>query len=131
MLLYVMIDVAKHVKQWRFSAEEDLAAARELISNKRPRHGLFFAHLAIEKLLKALVTQNTQEVAPKTHALLRLAERAGLVLSDVQRDFLGEFDRYQIEGRYPEFLEESPGLDEAETALLSAVEMIEWLKSQL
>jgi HEPN domain-containing protein len=131
MLLPVMINVSKHIDHWRSGAAEDLAAARELISNRRTRHGLFFAHLAIEKLLKATVTQNTGEVAPKTHALLRLAEIANLVLSDEQRGFLGEFDRYQIEGRYPEFLEEPPGQDEADAAFASAEEMIEWLKSQL
>lgn len=131
MLLFVMIDVSKHVGHWKVGAEEDWAAARELVSNRRPRHGLFFAHLAIEKLLKALVTLSTGAVAPKTHALLRLAEIAGLSLSDEQRDFLGEFDRYQIEGRYPEFLEESPGQDEADAALLSAEGMFEWLNSQL
>ena len=78
------------------------------------------------------------EIRPqaRSNALLRTSQSLYIclyicVLSDEQQDFLGEFDRYQIEGRYPEFLEESPGQDEADAALLSAGKMMEWLKSQL
>ena len=126
-----MVDVPKHVAYWSASAEEDWDAALSLISSKRNRHGLFFIHLALEKMLKALVTQHTGAVAPKIHALIRLADRAGLSLAEEQRDFLGEFDRYQIEGRYPELLEASPGREETDTALKAADEMFKWLKSQL
>lgn len=126
-----MIDVPKHISHWRSGADEDWSVACDLISGRRTRHGLFFAHLAIEKLLKALVTKHTGEVAPKTHALLRLADKAALPLSGEQREFLGEFDRYQLEGRYPELLDAPPEQEEAETALSSAGEMVEWLKNQL
>jgi HEPN domain-containing protein len=43
---------------------------------------LFFAHLALEKLLKAHVCRATRDLAPRVHALLRLAERAGLMLPE-------------------------------------------------
>ena len=127
----VMLDVPKHVAYWCASAEEDWDAALSLIAGKRNRHGLFFVHLALEKMLKALVTQHTGQVAPKIHALIRLADRADLSLTEERRDFLGEFDRYQIEGRYPELLGEAPGSEETDAALSAADEMFKWLKSQL
>ncbi|MEW5801581.1 MAG: hypothetical protein AB1847_05675 [bacterium] len=38
--------------------------ARELIEHGRSRHGLFFAHLALEKVIKAHICRHTQEPAP-------------------------------------------------------------------
>lgn len=56
----------------------------------------FFAHLALEKLLKAHVCRTTNDLAPRIHALLRLAERAELPISESHRLFLARFDRYQL-----------------------------------
>ena len=50
-----MIDVEKQVAYWRASAAEDWQVTEELVSLGRTRHSLFFAHLALEKLLKAHV----------------------------------------------------------------------------
>jgi len=55
-----MFDVEKQIAYWRGGAEEDMAVARELIAGKRVRHGLFFAHLALEKALKAIVCRVTR-----------------------------------------------------------------------
>ena len=95
-----MIDVEKQVAYWRTGAAEDWQVAVELVNLGRTRHGLFFAHLALEKILKAHVCRTTRDVPPRMHPLLRLAERSELALSEEQRAFLAHFDRYQIEGRY-------------------------------
>ncbi|NCO95976.1 MAG: HEPN domain-containing protein, partial [Armatimonadetes bacterium] len=50
-----MIDVEKQVAYWRDGAKEDWEVAQELVDRGRTRHGLFFGHLALEKLLKAHV----------------------------------------------------------------------------
>ncbi len=50
-----MIDIEKQIAYWRDGSIEDWQVAQELISNGRIRHGLFFAHLSLEKLLKAHV----------------------------------------------------------------------------
>ena len=71
-----MFDIEKQVAYWRDSAVEDLQVAQDLIKRQRTRHGLFFLHLALEKLLKALVCRQTQDLAPRTHNLIRLAELA-------------------------------------------------------
>ena len=73
-----MIDIDKQISFWRNSAEEDLAVARDLVHRNRIRHGLFFAHLALEKALKAHVCCVTQDIAPRLHNLVRLAELAEL-----------------------------------------------------
>ena len=93
--------------------------------------GLFFAHLALEKLLKAHVCRALSDLPPRIHALLRLAERANLPQSEAQRLFLARFDRYQLEGRYPELLPAPPTVDLAREELKQAQEVFEWLNRLL
>lgn len=78
------LDVQKQVDHWQTGAKEDWEVAVDLINLGHTRHGLFFAHLALEKMLKALVCCATRDIAPRLHTLLRLAERADLVLSEEQ-----------------------------------------------
>ncbi len=126
-----MIDVEKQITYWRDGAVEDWQVAGELINLRRTRHGLFFAHLALEKMLKAHICRATADLAPRIHTLLRLAERTGLAYSEEQRVFLARFDRYQIEGRYPDLLPPPPSPDVARTELKLAGELLQWLKRQL
>ncbi len=97
-----MVDIEKQLYYWRSAADEDIAAAESLAEKGHPRHALFFAHLSIEKMLKALVVKVTGDLAPRTHDLLRLAERARVSVSAEQREFLAHLQRYCVEGRYPE-----------------------------
>ncbi len=126
-----MIDIQKHIEYWQEGADEDLEVAQELAQRGRTRHGLFLAHLALEKLLKAHVTRHIRNVPPKIHALLRLADLAGLALSDEQRRFLARFDRYQIEGRYPKMLGPAPTVAVATQEMREAEEMYLWLTQLL
>jgi len=47
-----MVDIAKQIAFWRDGANEDWDVARQLVDTGRTRHGLFFAHLALEKYLR-------------------------------------------------------------------------------
>ena len=83
-----MVDIEKQIAFWRSSAEEDWGVARQLVENERTRHGLFFAHLALEKILKAIVYKHSQDLAPKLHNLSRLSELAGLTLDTEKMEVL-------------------------------------------
>jgi HEPN domain-containing protein len=126
-----MVDIDKQIAHWRAGALEDWEVAIELVDLERTRHGLFFAHLALEKLLKAHVCRTTRDLAPRLHSLLRLAERTDLTLSEAQTVFLARFDRYQIEGRYPELLAVAPDMETARAELGQAKEVFEWLNQRL
>ena len=63
------MDVSKQVDYRRIGGQEDLAAAKSLLEKGHLRHGLFFAHLALEKLLKAHVTRQTKDIPPRIHNL--------------------------------------------------------------
>jgi HEPN domain-containing protein len=125
-----MIDIQKQIDYWRNGALEDWEVANELVGLGRIRHGLFFAHLALEKMLKAHVCQATGDLAPKIHNLVRLAELAGLSLSKEQEDFLAQFDMHQLEGRYPDKSPEPLKGSLAKKELEAAEEVIRWLSKQ-
>ncbi len=111
-----MIDIGKQISYWRDGSLEDWDVARELVGNKRIRHGMFFVHLAIEKILKAHVCRVTGELAPPIHNLVRLAEMAALDLTPDQRDLLAEINSFNIQARYPDTMGPAPGPEEAEAS---------------
>ena len=126
-----MIDIDKQVAYWRDVADEDWVVACSLIRQQHTRHGLFFAHLALEKAIKAHVCRVTRDLAPRTHNLVRLAEVASLRMSDEQIDVLAEFNAFSLEGRYPEQLSAPPTAAEAMDGLERAEPVYAWLMQQL
>lgn len=97
-----MVDIDKHISHWQTGAEEDFEVASQLIKSNKIRHGLFFLHLTLEKILKAHVCRHTKDIAPKIHNLVRLAELSDIDLEAERIDFLSEMNPCNIEGRYPE-----------------------------
>lgn len=126
-----MIDIPKQIQYWRSGAVEDWDVAVELIDAGRTRHGLFFAHLALEKMLKAHVCRTIKDLPPRIHTLLRLVERTDLAVSEKQRLFLARFDRYQLAGRYPDMWSVAPDTETARRELEEAQEVFTWLNQQL
>jgi HEPN domain-containing protein len=126
-----MVNVAKHIEYWKGGAEEDIAAARSLSEKGHLRHALFFAHLAVEKMLKAHVTKATGKPPPRIHDLLRLAERAGLSPDKERSKFLAYLQDFCLEGRYPDSRPELPPQDKAESVLSNTREVLEWLSNLL
>ena len=126
-----MVNIEKHVSYWKNGAEEDLQVADQLIKSGKIRHGLFFLHLALEKILKAHVCRNTKDIAPKLHNLARLAELSGIAFMQEDSDFLSEMNPFNIEGRYPEMWGPVPSREEADILLQRTGGMFEWLKNQL
>ena len=126
-----MIDINKQITYWRDGAIEDWEVARELISSDRGRHGLFFAHLAIEKLVKAHICRSTKDLAPRIHNLVRLADIAELSLNQTQTDTMAEMNAFSVEGRYPDSFIEPVSYSEAKEYLSRAEEVYQWLMNQL
>jgi HEPN domain-containing protein len=93
----------EYIKYWITSAEEDFATMNFLFKGKRYVHALFFGHLYIEKICKALwVKTNKENFPPKIHNLLTLINQTNISLTDADKMFLLKLNQYQIEGRYPE-----------------------------
>jgi HEPN domain-containing protein len=126
-----MIDVQKQIGYWSDSSIEDWQVAVELVHAGHSRQGLFFAQLALEKILKAYVCLQTNDLAPRIHNLVRLAEISNLELTTDQLDILAEMNAFSIEGRYPDALLPVLSLDEATIYIRRAEKIYLWLKNQL
>ena len=126
-----MIDITEQIRYWQKGAQEDLDAAKQLVGNEKIRHGLFFAHLAVEKILKAHVCKTTQKIAPKFHNLIRLAEVSGLSIPEDTIDFLAEMNEFNLEGRYPVPFICPVSSPEAQSYIEKTEEILQWFIQQL
>jgi HEPN domain-containing protein len=94
------MDIEKQVQYWRDSVIDDIESVDALFKAKKVNQGLFFAHLSVEKALKAIVCRETGEHAPYTHNLDRLAKLSNLELSEDQIQILAQVSPYNLRGRY-------------------------------
>jgi HEPN domain-containing protein len=125
------MDAQRQVDYWLNGSREDIEAAVVLLEKRKIRQCLFFAHLAVEKALKAHVSKVSGDIPPRTHDLLRLADLAGMSLSAMRRTFLSRLQRYCMEGRYPDLPSGTPSREEAQAELTETQETISWLASLL
>jgi len=125
-----MVDVEKQIDYWRQSSDEDWEVAVKLVRDGKSRHGLFFAHLALEKMLKAIICRRTRDIPPRIHNLTRLGELAGLKPDDRQADALADMNQFNMEGRYPEFYTPQPSFEEATEYIARSQEILTWLIQQ-
>ena len=96
------INVKKIVEYWRKTADYDYETMLYLFRGKRYLYSLFLGHIILEKILKALVAQETKKQAEYTHDLARLRKAAKINLSPDQVDLLYEANEFNIRSRYPD-----------------------------
>ncbi|GEM_PF-160845 len=89
-----------HIQHWRKSAERDLGTATDLYHTKHYDACLFFCHLTLEKFLKSIVVQRTDDFAPPIHDLAKLASTAHITLTSDQVQLLRTITTFNIAGRY-------------------------------
>lgn len=126
-----MINVQKQIDYWINGAEDDLITADLLLKEKRILHGLFFCHLVIEKAIKAHYVKVNEEIAPRSHNLIYLTEKAKLDLEDEVQIFLGLLMKYQLQGRYPDYNPILPDFKKVNEYLVKTKDLFRWLKKKL
>jgi HEPN domain-containing protein len=125
------MNIQKQIEYWKESSDEDFAAAQSLLEKGHFRHSLFFAHLALEKMLKAHVTKRIKDIPPRIHNLVRLVDAAEISIDTKMSSFLRSFDMYQLEGRYPDRAKAVLNLKVAREKLSMAGDILKWLKAKL
>ena len=98
-----METIKSQVDYWKEGAVSDLETAEILIKKMKLKEGLFFCHLTIEKLLKAIYVNLFKDNAPKTHRLFYFIEKCNIEPDEDTINFLGVLMKYQLEGRYPDY----------------------------
>jgi len=90
------------VAYWLESAQNDWMVAGHLFDKGDYSYALFFAHLTLEKTLKALFVFTRDDVPPFTHRLPYLADKSGLALAPDQFELLEIVADFNLEARYPD-----------------------------
>jgi HEPN domain-containing protein len=96
------MDIQRIKDYWVDEAGEALRVAGHLFEKQDFSYALFFGHLAIEKLFKALYVVKNKEQAPYIHNLLRLAETTKIPLIDKRKEQLLRITSFNLEARYPD-----------------------------
>ena len=95
---------ADYIKYWSATAAKDWEAVLHLFEKGDYLHSLFFAHLVLEKLLKAhYVKDNAVDFPPKTHNLLMLSSQTKLTPTVEQLRLLSQMNQFQLDARYPDY----------------------------
>ncbi len=97
------MDREKIVEYWTSEAHEALEVAEHLFIKKDYSYALFFGHLAIEKLLKAIYVKKIDENVPRIHNLPRIAKAANLIIPDEKLNDLVRITGFNLEARYPDY----------------------------
>lgn len=100
-----MMTKDEYISFWISQAEDDWTAVDSLFQGKNYLQSLFFAHLVIEKICKAIwIKYNTENVPPRTHNLIYLMTSTPIKLDDDKSEFMLYLNRFQLEGRYPDYM---------------------------
>ena len=89
-------------KIWFEPAERNRITAKDMLDNKHYNWSLFVWHLSLEKLLKGIVAQNSDEV-PFIHNLSKIATQTSIKFTDEQLDQLDEITTFNLEARYDDY----------------------------
>ena len=128
--------MSDRVGYWLDLCDEDLITAKSLLKSKRLLHMGSFCHMIVEKALKAVVADRTNEIPPKIHDLQKLAVRAGVFddLSSEQLALVDTLTPLQIEARYPEYKEAlatTLTAKKCKKILTETEEFLCWIKQRL
>lgn len=94
----------EHIKYWVETATHDIVSSEAIYNSGRYDWCLFVGHLALEKILKALyVDRNENNIPPKIHNLVRLAELSNIELTEDQRFDLDKINDFNLQTRYPDY----------------------------
>jgi HEPN domain-containing protein len=121
-------------KNWIAAADYDFKTAESLLKSRRKIYVVFMCHLAIEKMLKSIVSEKQEKLPPYTHNLVYLVGLCGLTVPEKLRDFIELLNDKSVPMRYPENvvkLEKQFSLASAKSYLKNTKEVIKWLKQDL
>ena len=101
-----MITKEQHIDFWMNTAEEDWTTVGVLFAMDRYLHCLFWAHLMLEKLAKAIWVKkhDGNEMPPAVNRIVQLLEESGVDLGQDKMEFLASFNEFQLSNQNPDFM---------------------------
>lgn len=99
-----MLSKKDHTTYWLKTGNDSWDAAVYLMQGNKNVEALFIFCLAIEKWLKAnWVLDNIESIPPRIHDLQSISSQTDLQLDPMLIDFLDTINRWNLEGRYPDY----------------------------
>ena len=124
-----------HIKYWISIAEKDWNVVLSLYNSKEYVYSLFFSHLVIEKLSKALWVKTSEgNHPPRVHNIVYVLDNANIEINDEMKEFLLILNDFQLEGRYPDYQQKIFQIctkEYTDELLVTIKEIREWLLSKL
>ena len=100
-----MMTKEQYIDYWIDTSQNDWITVEAMFEAKRYLHCLFWAHLVLEKLAKAIWVKTHQEdIPPRVHNIVWLLEESNVEITDENISFLEVFNRFQLSTRYPDYL---------------------------
>lgn len=96
------VNVKKLSTYWKEEANYSWEVAQSLWEKRKYPECLFFGHLTLEKILKAIIIIHSQDHAPPLHDLVKLAQKTGLIFNREQLQDLADCSDFYLAGRYDE-----------------------------
>jgi HEPN domain-containing protein len=121
----------KPANEWFAQSDYDFDTAEALFKSGRYVYVVFMCHLAVEKALKAIVTEKLAKEPPKVHDLAYLCRLAELVVSEKIKTALLQLNDASVPARYPEQLNAMSKLyskTRTEKILHTTREVLQWVK---
>lgn len=121
-------------KRWQESAADDLSTAEALFAAEKFSHCLFFCHLAVEKMLKAVYTKKFDNVPPILHHLGKLWRKVEVPMGPTTEEMLSEISTFNVEARYDIFkqqLYKKATKEYTEKFVNTTKEIVTWLTQYL
>ena len=121
------------IDYWTVSAERNLSAAEDLFKTGHNVECLFFGHLVIEKMIKAVIAKEGNE-PPPVHHLPYLVSLTKIKLDNKRERLLREVNDFNLRTRYDDYKYRFYKIaDKKFTAekFQKIVELYQWLKKQV
>ena len=119
--------------EWFKQADYDIETAEFMFNGGRYFYTIFMCHLAVEKALKGLYQFKLEQIPPKTHNLVYLLDKIGIMPDEKTGKFMVKLNGANIVTRYPDNLET---LQKNYTKEITSVflentrKTLEWIKRQ-
>ncbi len=95
----------EHVAHWVTGSNFNWHEVEKMVANDMVVPGLFWLHLSLEKLAKALwVQDNDGNTPPFTHNISKILSNTTLALTPTQARFAQQLNTFQLEGRYEDYM---------------------------
>ena len=97
--------IEETIKSLQEQVKQDIIAADALQKAACYSQALFWAHLVLEKMCKALwIKKNNRIDYPYSHNLLKLFKESKVEITVEQKEFYAEMNQFQTTGRYDDSL---------------------------